>query len=116
MTAPAHKAARVPAPRALQAEAQAPRLRGQSRPPSLRPQLRREALCVLVVGGDDPLYELVAHDVLLAEADELDPLDLLEHVGDHDQPRVLLAREVDLCDVSGDDHPGTESEPGEEHL
>ena len=35
-----------------------------------------EPLRVLGVGGDDPPDELVADDVLLAEADELDPLDL----------------------------------------
>src|SRR5438105_3883438 len=105
MRAPARTAARVPEPRALRAEARAPRLRELSRSPS-RPQLGREPLRVLVVGGDDPLHELVAHDVLLAETDELDPFDLLEHVGDHDQPRILLAWEVDLCDISGDDHLG----------
>jgi hypothetical protein len=32
------------------------------------PQLGRLALRVLRVGGDDPLHELVAHDVLAAEA------------------------------------------------
>ena len=81
-----------------------------------RPQLGRGALGVLVVGGDDPAHELVADDVLLAEADELDPLDVLEDVADHDEPRVLVAREVDLGDVAGDDHLRVEAEPGQEHL
>ena len=43
---------------------------------------------VLVVGLDDPLHELVAHDVLAAEAHELDALDALEDVADHDQART----------------------------
>ena len=74
------------------------------------------ALGVLVVGLDDPLHELVAHDVLAAEADELDVLDRVEHVADDDQPGLLLARQVDLRDVAGDDHPRAEAEPREEHL
>jgi hypothetical protein len=45
---------------------------------------RRLLLGVLVVGRDDPLHELVAHHVLAPEADELDPLHLLEDVADHD--------------------------------
>ena len=61
-------------------------------------------LGVLVVGLDDPLHELVAHDVLAAEAHELDALDLLEDLADHDEPGALVARQVDLRDVAGDDH------------
>src|ERR1700741_3620060 len=53
-----------------------------------RAQLRGRPLSVLVVGGDDPPHELVAHDVLLAEPHELDALHLLEDVGDDDQPGV----------------------------
>ena len=42
-----------------------------------------------VVGLDDPLHELVAHDVVAAEAHELDALDVLEDVADDDQPGLL---------------------------
>ena len=69
-----------------------------------------------VVGLDDPLHELVADDVLGAEAHELDPLDLLEHVPHDDQPRLLLAGKVHLGDVAGDDHPRAEAQAREEHL
>ncbi len=62
-------------------------------------ELGRLPLGVLVVGLDDALHELVAHDVLAAEAHELDALDRVEYVADHDQPRTLLARQVDLGDV-----------------
>ena len=55
---------------------------------------------VLGVGGDDPAHELVPHHVLLAEADELDPLDAVEDLRDDHQARVLVAREVDLGDVA----------------
>ena len=75
----------------------------------------RAAVCC-VVGGDDPLDQLVADDVLAAEADEGDVLDLVEDVADDDQARALVARQVDLGDVAGDDHPRVEAEPGEEHL
>src|ERR1700724_1234608 len=81
-----------------------------------RSQLGSEPLRVLVVGGDDPLYELVTDDVLLAEADELDSLHLVQNVSNDHQARVLLAREVDLGDVAGHDHPRVEPEPGQEHL
>ena len=67
-------------------------------------QLGRQPLRVLVVGGDDPPHELVADDVLLAEADELDALDPVEDLADDDEAGVLLARQVDLGDVAGDDH------------
>src|SRR5918994_2121937 len=79
-----------------------------------RPQLLGRALLVLVVRGDDPLHELVADDVLAAEVDELDAVDALEDVVDHDQPRFLVARQVDLRDVAGHDHPGAKPEPREE--
>src|SRR5829696_6767475 len=70
----------------------------------------------LAVGGDDALHELVADDVLAAEADEVDVLDLIEDVADLDQsgPRTLL--QIDLSDVAGDHELGAEAEPGEEHL
>ena len=56
---------------------------------------RRSGACargVRVVGLDDPLHEAVAHDVVAAEADEVDALDVLEDLADDDQPRPLLAR------------------------
>jgi len=48
--------------------------------------LRARPAVVCVVGLDDPLHELVTDHVLPSEADELDPLDGLEHVADDDQP------------------------------
>src|SRR6476619_3302609 len=80
------------------------------------PQLRGGALGVLVVGGDDALDELVPHDVLAAEVHELEAVDAPEDVVDHDQARLLVAREIDLRDVAGHDHLGAEPEAGEEHL
>src|ERR1700747_1905368 len=74
------------------------------------------ALGVLVVGLDDALDEFVAHDVLGAEGDELDVVELREHVPDDDQSRALLGRQVDLRDDAGDDHLRAEAEPREEHL
>src|SRR3954454_19049400 len=71
---------------------------------TLRPQPRRERARVVVVGLDDALDQAVAHDVLAAEADELDAVDLLEDVRDDDQARLLVAREIDLRDVARDDH------------
>ena len=74
------------------------------------------ALRVLAVGGDDPLDELVADDVLAAEADEGDVVDRGEDLADDHQPGALVARQVDLGDVAGDHHLRPEAEPGQEHL
>ena len=71
---------------------------------------------MLAVGGDDPLHQLVADDVLAAEADEGDVLHLAEDVADDDEAGALVGRQVDLGDVAGDDHARVEAEPGEEHL
>ena len=40
----------------------------------------------------------------------------VEDLADDDQPGALVARQVDLGDVAGDDHLRAEAEPGEEHL
>ena len=69
-----------------------------------------------VVGGDDPLDELVANDVVGAETDEADVLDPGKDVADHHQPRPLVARKVDLGDVAGHDHPRAKPQPRQEHL
>ena len=55
-------------------------------------------------------------NVLLTEAHELDPLHLAEDVRNHDQAGVLLARQVDLRDVAGNDHLRVEPQPRQEHL
>ena len=81
-----------------------------------RGDLGRGALGVLLVGLDDPLHEPVADDVLAAEPDELDALDLADDLGHDDQPRLLLPRQVDLGHVAGHDHLRAEAEPREEHL
>src|SRR5262249_2262922 len=73
-------------------------------------------LRVLAVGLDDALHELVADDVAMVEADEADPVDALEDLWHLDQPGRLVARQVDLRDVAGDDHLGAETEAREEHL
>ena len=55
-------------------------------------------------------------DVLVPEADEVDAVDRAEDVLHLDQARRLVAREVDLRDVAGDDDLGAETEAGQEHL
>ena len=39
-----------------------------------------------------------------------------EDLADDDQAGALVARQVDLGDVAGDDHPRAEPEPRQEHL
>src|SRR5215212_5604604 len=80
------------------------------------PQLGRLALAVGVIGLDYALHELVAHHVLAAEADELDPLDGFEYLADDYQSRALVAREVDLGNVARDHHLRAEPEARQEHL
>src|SRR5712691_1063826 len=65
---------------------------------------RRAATALgLAVGGDDPLHQLVADDVLAAEADEVDVLDPGEDVAHLDQARPRALLQIDLGDVSGHD-------------
>ena len=73
-------------------------------------------LGVELVRLDDPLHELVPHDVLVAELHELDAVDRAEDVLHLDQPRRLLARQVDLRHVAGDDDLRAEAEARQEHL
>src|SRR5215207_4759350 len=78
--------------------------------------VRAGAALGLAVGGNDALHELVADDVLAAEADEVDVLDPGEDVADLDQSRPRSLLQIDLRDVTGDDELRAEAEPGEEHL
>ena len=71
----------------------------------------RELLFVLAVGGDDALHELVAHDVLAGEVDELDVGDAVEDVA-HLPEAGRALRQVDLRDVAGDDEPANRSRAG----
>src|SRR5581483_8798768 len=102
-------------PRARPPPARPPPPRSGSRP---RPRASGAVALVrvLLVGLDDPLDELVADDVAVAELDERDPLDVLQHVADVHEPGALLARQVDLGDVAGDDELRAEAEPRQEHL
>src|SRR4029077_16154762 len=78
--------------------------------------LRARLLRVQLVRLDDPLDELVADDVLVAEADEGDAVDRAEDVLHLDQTGGLLAGEIDLGDVAGDGGLGAEAESRQEHL
>src|SRR5439155_25799262 len=80
------------------------------------PKLRAGLLRMPAVGLDDPLYELVPDNVLVAEADEGDAVERAEDVLHLDQTGRLLPRKVDLRDVPGDDDLRPEAEAGEEHL
>ena len=62
----------------------------------LLPALRSGLLRVMLVGLDDALHKLVPDDVLVAERDERDPVDRGEDVLNLDQPRRLIAWQVDL--------------------
>src|SRR4051794_5145677 len=74
------------------------------------------AVLGLAVRGNDPLHELVTDDVLAAESDEVDVLDPGEDVANLDQTGGRASLQVDLGDVSGDDHLRPEPKSGQEHL
>ena len=50
----------------------------------------------LVVGGDDPLHELVAHHVLAAEAHEADALHVAQDVADHDEAQNTTPEQMKM--------------------
>src|SRR3954451_2022914 len=115
---PRPRAHAVPAP---QRPTRRPLCRSDSRSrPSPRcgslPPLRAGLLRVLAVRLDDALHELVPDHVLVSEADEGDAVERPEDVLHLDQPGGLLAREVDLGHVAGDDDLRPEPEAREEHL
>src|SRR5215831_17641230 len=83
---------------------------------ALLPALGAGLLGVLAVGLDDALHELVAHDVLMPEVNECDSVDGGEDLLHLDQPRRLVAGQVDLGHVARDDYLGAEAEARQEHL
>src|SRR5438309_1290366 len=96
-----------------------PRRRCDLPPPprsSLAPALRARLIRVELVGLHDPLDEPVPDHVLVAEANEPDPVDRAEDVLHLDQPGCLLAGKVDLRHVAGDDDLRAEAEPRQKHL
>src|SRR5215203_3711602 len=113
---PRHR--RPPARRRRRCGARRGRRPGRRSRTRRRPVFGASALlaAVLVVGGDDPLHQLVADHVLAAEADEGDVLDIAEDVADGNQAGALVGRQVDLGDVAGYDHSRVEAKPGKEHL
>src|SRR5205814_3821786 len=84
--------------------------------PSILPPLRARLLRMQLVRLDDPLNELVAHDVLVAETDERDAVDRTEDVLHLDETGRLFSRQVDLRDVARDNDLRAEAETSEEHL
>src|SRR6476469_8140488 len=74
-----------------------------TRPPSLPVGLPLRVVPP-AVGVDDGADEAVAHDVLRGQHREVDVLDLGEDVADDPQAGPRPVREVDLGDVTGDDH------------
>ncbi len=75
-------------------------------------------LLLRVVGGvavDDLSDERVAHDILTRETREVDVFHVAEDLADQLQTR-RTGGQVDLGHVARDDHAGTETESGEEHL
>src|SRR5919197_5721440 len=73
-------------------------------------------LAEAAIGFHDVLHDLVPDDVARPQVDELEPLDPLEDLLDHDQAGALAGREVDLRDVTVDHGARSEAEPREEHL
>src|SRR5437867_1242349 len=70
----------------------------------------------LLVGLDDLLHELVAHNIPIVEVNERDALDVADDLHRLDQAGGATDRQVDLCDVPGNHGFRTEAQPGEEHL
>src|SRR5918992_4205563 len=73
-------------------------------------------LTVTVVRLDDLLDDLVTNDVAATQPAERDPSDPGKDLLDHEQPRRLPPRQVDLGVVPVHDGPRSEPDPREEHL
>src|SRR3954447_9092831 len=69
-----------------------------------------------LVGVDDVAHEPVPDDVRTGEGGEVHVLDVAQDLAHDPQAALRPAGQVDLGDVTGDDDPRPESQPGEEHL
>src|SRR5436853_6181091 len=74
------------------------------------------AVRIRLVGLDDLLHELMAHDVAIAEVDERNAVDRADDLHRLDQPRRPSGRQIDLRDVAGDHRLRAEAEARQEHL
>src|SRR6202166_4695627 len=70
----------------------------------------------LLVSADDLLHQIVAHDVLFAELDGANAIDLAADFEGFHEARLLSGRQVDLCDVTGDDRLGIKTQARQKHL
>src|ERR1700729_2319547 len=68
-----------------------------------------------LVGGDDVGHDAGPDHVALGQIDELHVGDIPEDMLETGQAGTA-ARDVDLGDITGHHHLGTEADPGEEHL
>src|SRR5207248_2371119 len=87
--------------------------RTAGRSPEVGGSFRGVPLFKAIVRPDDPRDELVAHDVAVVEVDHRDALDVAEDLSCQDES-ALLAGQVDLGDVAGDDGLRAEPETREE--
>src|SRR5437588_2139797 len=69
----------------------------------------------LLVGVDDVLHDLVAHDVAGVEVYETQPVDAIQHLVEADETAAAPGH-VDLGDVARDHRSGAESDARQEHL
>src|SRR5882672_7317759 len=69
----------------------------------------------LLVGVDDVLHDLVAHDIARVEMHELEAVDVAQHLVEPDET-AAPAGHIDLGDVARDDGSGPEPDARKEHL
>ena len=78
--------------------------------------VRQTVLFIFVIGGDDALHQHMAHHVRGRQAADLDILHAVEHADGLFQTADLVARQVDLRDIAGDDDLRAEAQARQEHL
>src|SRR5262249_17278383 len=81
------------------------------RPSALAPLTR-----FVLVGLDDPLNQRVPDNVFFSQVNDGDAFDVLEAMDGIDEAGALIAFEVDLRDVAGDDNLRALAHAGEKHL
>ena len=70
---------------------------------------------MLGVGPDDRLHEGMTDNIIAGKVEKFNILNVSQNAGRFDETRRFCAGQVDLGDVSGDDHAAAVSETGEEH-
>src|SRR5262249_25899165 len=84
--------------------------------PSCRARSDADLAVVLMVGFDDHLHQVVTHDILFIELDELDSFNVTNHASGFDEAGFPAGRQIYLSHITGNHSLRSEADSRKEHL